>query len=309
MIDYSHDNSLVFGYNGGVFNERQYSCDVLSYTLRPCAREPLSFKEELIETAKLMQQKALVMNRPIYLLQSGGLDSEVMIKSFKAASVPFQAISFRFPRGENQHEIAFIEEFSAKEQLDTMFYDLDLLAWLKAPEARDWFTLSNTEECAMLPHMKLLHHIWFDLGGMPVIGGGDVVIIKQPDGTWHFSKYEKMLPWFWFCTKMEINAGVAFFQHTPEIILAALKEPCIQHAAAGHNRFANLILPDLRQVKYELYHRLWPDLRRRIKFGGTELIFQHLTPFEAKWKGPIRHNAIWHISYDQAVGALNPVLG
>lgn len=303
MIEYSHRNTLTFGYGDGVLNESDGT--PLSYTMQRCSREPLPLKDELIETAKLMQQKA--NGRPIYLMQSGGLDSEVMICSFIDAGIPFKTISFRFPNGQNEHELEFVRHLSEAKQLDTQFYDIDMVNWVRASEAQDWFKLSNCWEIAMLPHMKLMHHIWFELGGMPVLGGGDVVIIKN-QGQWMYSKYEYILAWYWFCAKMGIDAGVAFFQHTPEVTLAMLRQPEIQRAALGQDALANKVLPDLRAVKYRVYHRLWPELRRRIKFGGTELVHGMIVSVEQELrsKSARRFDGVWSIPYPDFVRAISP---
>jgi hypothetical protein len=308
MADFSHQQCLTFGYEGQLFNERSSMSDTLAYHLAPATRTPLSFPQEMELNARLMEMKAQALGRPIYLLQSGGLDSEVMIKSFKSAKVPFRTISFRFPKGLNEHEMQFVRSFSEAEALDSVYYDIDILSWAGSNEAREWFDLANCQGISMLPHMKLLHHIWFELGGMPVIGGGDVVVIKAPDGSWRFSKYEYMLSWYWFCQKMGIDAGVAFFQHTSEGVLAMCSEPEMLRAGMGEDRLANKILPDLRQVKYNVYYRLWPDLRRRIKFGGSELIYGHIGPRENLWKKQrhLQYDVVWSMPFGELLTQLSP---
>ena len=302
-VQYAHENTLAFGYGGELFNES--NGEPLQFRLARCEREPLPFPEECARTAALLGEKAKRLGRPVYLMQSGGLDSEVMINSFRQAQVPFQTISFEFTGGLNTHETAFIKRFSARHELNTVMYQLDIVEWLKTQEAREYFALSNCWEAAMLPHMKLMHHVWFELGGMPVLGGGDTVIMKYADG-WRFCKYEYILAWYWFMAKHGIDGGVAFFQHTPELMLSMLCEPLIERAARGLDQTANKVLKDLRAVKYRVYHKHWPDLERRIKFGGTEMIHGLVAAFEQRVRAK-RFDSVWSIPYEDAVKALSPL--
>jgi hypothetical protein len=253
----------------------------------------------------MMGEKAIWHDRPVYLLLSGGMDSEVMVESFLRADVPFTPITFKFKHGLNSHEMQHVQRFSRHHKLKTVYYELDILPFMQSDEAAQFFEESCCWELAMVPHMKLLHHIWFELGGMPVIGGGDVVIRKEA-GEWRLSKYEYMLAWYWFCVQYSIDAGVAFFQHTPEITLAMLREPRIAAAAAGQNQIANRILNDLRQVKYQVYRDHWPHLPIRPKNGGTEMIHTLIRPIEERLRKGLRYEAIWSTPYQTFCDSISP---
>lgn len=308
MIQYSHNNRIRFGYNNGLFNKRASNADVLKFHFSSCERAPYDFQTELKETAKVIYEEAKALNRPIYLLQSGGLDSEVMIKSFKGANIPVSCISFEFPNDQNSHETRYIRKFSAEEELNTTFFKFNFLAWLRTPEARTWFHEFCVNDIIMCAHMKLMEHIWFDLNGFPVLGAGDPVIEKGEKSNWLYHKNEFLLAWFWFQHDLKVGGVGTFFQHTPEMLLSFLAEPSFAHAASGKNRIANILMSDLRQLKYSLYYRLWPNLTRRPKFVGYEGIISNVQSANARLSKErnLSFDGRWSLQYTQMLDLLAP---
>jgi hypothetical protein len=69
-----------------------------------------------------------------------------------------------------------------------------------------------------------------------------------------------------------IQGGIAFFEHTPEIVLAALRHPRMATLASGTNKTANAVFKNSRFVKYQMYRDIWPDLDNRPKFTGNEAV-------------------------------------
>lgn len=306
MIEYSHQNSLTFGYNGGVLNEKTPGAE-LRYHFNRCSRRVLSFPKECEAVAELLAEKAERLGRPLYLLQSGGLDSEVMILSFIKAGVKFKTASFRFSAGLNSHEVQNICRFNEQHSLDHIFLDINPLTWYQTESARKLYFDSFCTEPIMIPHMKLLSHIWKDLGGMPVMGGGDVVVLNT-DGQWRYSKFEYMLPWYWHARKNDIDAAVAFFQHVPEITYSMLMEPEIYQVITGEDAVGHRVLRDVRQQKYEVYHRYWPALQRRPKFAGHELILPMILQIRRSWlaQRALRYDETWSTPVHSFLSDISP---
>lgn len=307
MTWYSHQNSLIFGYGDRELGERREG-DALWYQFSKATRQPISFADECKRTAKLVHEEAQALNRPVYVLLSGGLDSAIMVKGFKAAGVPFRTATYEFINGMNEQEMQYIRPFVQREQLDAVFMQMDGVKWLKSDEAHDWFHQTYSHELGCLPLMKLMEYVWEDLGGFPVFGGGDMDIIKMPDGSWQYGRYESFLSRYWFSKLKGIENFVSFFQHTPEITLSILNDPLIRRAATGQDAIANKVLKELKAVKFNVYHRDFPDLRRRIKFGGTELIHHHIARTELEWQKERRlsYGEVWTVPYQELVDLLTP---
>lgn len=278
MLEYSHNNTVTFGYGSGRLNEKRAG-DTLNFYFDRCVREPESFKEECYRVARLVRDKADRLNRPIYVLQSGGMDCEVMMKAFIDQKIPIEPISFSFKNSANRHEMFFADAFCKKHGLKSTKFAIDAAQWI--PTQQELFNRTFSASAFMLSHMALLSHVW-DLGGMPVIGAGDV-LMRKVEGDWLFAKQEFMLPWYWHMAQNNIDGVCAFFSWTPEILLSMLREPQMELIGLGNDKLANHLLTNARQAKYNIYVKHWPDLTRRPKFTGEEYIKDLVEPLQEQW--------------------------
>lgn len=269
MLPFTLDQHFSYGYGDGIFNPEEKVPGNFWCKYSRCSREPLSFKEECIETAKLISTKATEMGRTLYLFLSGGLDSEVMVKSFIAAGIDFRIITFKFKYGLNQHELALVDEFIKLNCLEGRheYFEIDLVKWLRT--TADLAADAQVSNAGNLPHMYLMSHVWENLNGLPVLGNGDVYL-EQIDGEWKYVELEYMLSWFRHAVKHKIYGAIGFYQFTPEITLAMLREPKIERLGLGKDAYANKLSDTSRFVKYRVYLEHWPDLKLRPKFSGTE---------------------------------------
>lgn len=289
MIEYSHGNAITFGYGSGSLNEKTIGAE-LQFHFNHCIREPKSFRDEVQNVARLVQEKAERLQRPIYLLQSGGLDCEVMLKAFIDQNIPFVPITFRL-NGFNEHELQYVKRFNDRHGLKSNFLTINPLTWI--PKQQELFHRTHSASAFMLCHMKLLSRIW-ELGGMPVIGAGDVLLENTPTG-WLVVKHEYMLPWYWHMEQQGINGVPAFFTHTSEVVLAMLREPRMKRVAESNDVNANKLLKDARQQKYAVYLDHWPDLQRRPKFTGEEFVYKQTGALQQDWAADrdLRFTDVW----------------
>lgn len=270
MLPHTLDNSFVFGYGAGVFNPLDKSPENALYCrYERCTREPGSFRAECVQTALLIGEHAKKLGRTPYVLLSGGMDSEVAVLAFIEAGVPFKAITFRFKNLLNAHEIVHVERFK-KLGFAHEYFDIDILSWYKTPEAAKLFDESQCASFTMVPHMKLMSHV-HELGGLPVLGNGDVYL-EQDAGRWKYVELEYMLAWYRHAIKNRILGAIGFFQFTPEITLAMLREPKIQAIGENRDPYATKIYETSRFIKYAIYRKFWPELVNRQKYGGQERV-------------------------------------
>lgn len=215
----------------------------------------------------------MALNRVPFILLSGGLDSEVLVKAFLEAQVPFEAISFRYLNGLNKHEVNFIEAFKARHKFAHRYLDIDVLDWYKSDEVATLFRESQCVSVAMIPHMKLMSYVHTELNGFPVLGNGDVYLEKQ-DGQWQYVELEYMLAWYRHAQQNNIQGEVGFFQSSAELTLAMLREPKIERLGRNEDLYATRVYDTSRFIKYAIYRKHWPDLVMRPKFEGHELVHE-----------------------------------
>lgn len=289
MEPYTLDSCLTFGYRGGLYNHNDKKLgDQLECQYARCTREPADFKEECKTTARLIAVQAKNIGRKPVLMLSGGLDSEVMTMAFMEAGVDFSVVTYEFEAGLNSHEINYVNKFKGRHDLNHTFYKFDIKAWLKSDEAHTMFKNTMVTSAGSLPHMKLIQHIWQE-GGVPVVGNGDLYLENTSNG-WQYTEMEYMLAWHRFAIDNKILCSTAFFQHTPEIVLAAVRHPVFQRLGTGLNSSANIIFKNSRYVKCEMYREIWPELEKRQKFHGAELIIKTVLSVDAQHHLPVSFN-------------------
>lgn len=301
-LPYTIDDHFTFGYNGIPFVEKQnYDTDKFFCTYSRCSRQPGSFKEECINTAKEVSTQARKLGRIPYVFLSGGLDSEVVVKAFIDAGVNFKVISFKFEGNFSDHEIHYIDKFVNKHSLDHTYYSIDP-DWLITSDAEKYAEQSQTSQSEMLPHMKLMKHVWENLNGFPVLGNGDLYVSKdisvewifdrsKPKYQWNYIEFEYILAWNRFAIKNGILGCLGFFMHNPEIVLAMIKDPDM-------NNCINDKIPykmSSRSTKTVVYIRAWNDLEPRLKYHGSEKLGGRCIDLNRKYSAKFQTTNTWEM--------------
>jgi hypothetical protein len=261
-----------------------------------------------VNVAKLLSEQAKSLGRIPVVMLSGGMDSEVVVKAFIEADVPFKIATFRFTQDKNVHEIAYVEQFCKSMNLNPEYYMITIENWIVTNEARTMFTQSQADTFGMVPHMKLMNVIWNEWNGLPVMGNGDMYLEKF--GTeWKYVQLEHILAWYRYAISEGILGGLGFFEHTPEIVLSMMREPLIERLAMGEDKIATKIFENSRYVKYKVYKKYWPELANRMKFTGAEMVpvlyhRNHTPLLEAR---SIQFRDKWTCTFTELLEQLTPL--
>jgi Queuosine biosynthesis protein QueC len=278
-LPFTIDDHFVFGYNNIPFSRKEnVDHDEFFCTYSRCSRIPDSFKTECINTAKIISEQSKLLGRIPYIFLSGGLDSEVVVRSFIDAGIKFKAVSFRYTDNLSSHETIFIDKFVKKHEIDHSYYDIDS-DWLISLESKQFAKDSQCSMSEMLPHMKLIKHVWDNLNGFPILGNGDLYVSKdisvdwifdrsKPKYNWNYIEYEYILAWNRFAIYHNILGALNFFMHNPEIVLSMIKDQDMFRCLSGEikNKLSS------RSTKSIVYIKSWKDLEPRLKYHGSEQI-------------------------------------
>jgi hypothetical protein len=312
-LPYTIDNHFTFGYNGIPFAEKKnYETDKFFCTYSRCSREPGTFKEECINTAREVSEQAEKLSRTPYIFLSGGLDSEVVTKAFIDVGVEFKVISFRFKDNFSSHEMHYIDKFIEKHGLDHSYYDIDP-NWLTSDEADAYFEQSQCSQSEMLPHMKLIDYVWNNLNGFPVLGNGDLYVSKdiavdwifdksKPKYQWNYIEYEYILAWNRFAVRNKILGCLGFFMHNPEIVLAMMQDPDMKKCINNEIPYKM----SSRSTKTVVYIKSWNDLEPRLKYHGSEQLGGLCIELNRKYSTKFRTTSIWEIPVNKFKEMLQP---
>jgi len=314
-LPYTIDNHFVFGYNNIPFSKKEnYLTDNFFCSYSRCTREPLTFKEECINTAIEVHTQAMSLDKVPYILLSGGLDSEVVVKSFIDAGLSFKTISFRYANDQSSHEEIYIDKFVVDHNLDHSYYDIDS-AWLLSNEAILYCEQSACVRSEMLPHMKLIKHVWDNLNGFPILGNGDLYASKEinkywllkdrslPKYKWMYIEYEYIVAWFRFAIANNILGSLAFFQHNPYIVLSMIREPAMEKCLNDELIYKL----SSRSTKPVIYKKYWPDLTIRMKYHGSEKVNGICIDLNRKLSSMYFSDNKWELPINDFEKLLSPV--
>lgn len=279
MIEYSsveltHKNHFQFGYNGNPFVFRQADADKWFVRYGKSERPVLNFRQECVETARLIGAK---VRQPIWVLFSGGSDSEVALRSFVEAQVSVQAAILRFKNDLNVHDISYAVIACEKLGVPYRLFELDLLQFWEN-RALDY---ARPVYC-MSPQLLTTMYLADQVDGYPVLGSGECLLVKRiPDGYvpgvspyerswWDLYEKEKIASWYRHFMVQDREACPGFFQYTPEIILSYLLDPFVQDLV--HDRIVGKLCTASSKLK--IYQQHFPLLDRP-KYTGFEKVQEH----------------------------------
>ncbi len=270
----SHNNHFKFGYDGRWFGARTSSEQKWVVQYGRCERHVGTFREECLQNAKQIYKDA---QNKLVLLFSGGVDSEVALRSFVNSNIPISAAILRFKNDLNIHDISYAIIMCERLGVPYRFYDLDILDF--------WNTrLLEYADPTYCVSPQLLSTMWLadQVEGYPVLGSGECLLVKEiPDdyipGTspylpseWHLYEKEKIAAWYRHFIHKKRSACPGFFQYTPEVMLAYLQDPFVEKLV--NNQFVGKL--STASSKLEIYQNHF-DLIDRPKFSGFEKIEQH----------------------------------
>lgn len=207
------------------------------------------------------------------LFYSGGSDSEIVLKCLLDMGVRPEVHTIRFTNGANSHETGYAEEFCKSLGLNQIFWDHDIIDYIRNERYMD---LAMTYKCSQLAYLTVLEYI--KRVDLPAVMGGEVYFQKHPrnDGA-------VKSPFEWYYIYREDEDGVTYrysnatghplinevFTYTPEMLYSWLTTPEVK--AAANNEYPGKLT--LLSVKRGIYEReMGTELFAKSKFTGYEFM-------------------------------------
>lgn len=232
---------------------------------------PLSFHDECVETARRIRDNTSL---PIDVYFSGGIDSEVAMRSFVEAGIPIRVFCLKFENDLNAHDVAWAEKVCGQLGLPLKYVEIDIL---KFWENEAWDYALRTQ--CVSP--QLLSTMWLSdqTDGFAVLGSGENFIVKRVPADyesghspylrsiWDLFEKEKIASWYRHFIVRGRDAAPGFFQYSPELMLSWFLDEL------GCGLWNDRILGKRNSVssKYNFYRRHFP-IEQRPKYTGFELI-------------------------------------
>lgn len=238
---------------------------------RPCTRPILSWREELSVAAK--QNVAYAGGRPIYIMFSGGMDSEIVCRTFKELDIPFTALTYEYYNGaNNDHDTYYAREWCANNGVEHLIRKIDIKEFVlnKIPTYMErGYGMSN-----IYRYMKLeyIEHCEQELGGYCIQCDGTFTTYKSTlDGEirawWRLSDVSGGPRW---CKENSKLHNTHFFYTSPETAASYLIHPIVKSQVFETNEHCH-------RVKKQVYFTEFPDIAERPKYGGYEELNHRIT--------------------------------
>lgn len=253
-ILFSDNNHWRFGWGEGLYNfhDQLYG---LWATFGPCRYEPKTFDIEVAIAARKIAEAA---TKPIYVTMSGGLDSELVARTFLQERIPFTPLIAQYENDYNKDDVSYAFAFCKAHNLTPEVLNIDIVPFFR-DSVRTPYILTN---CAHVLQMHLMRHA-NKLGGMAIIGVGEQRYIEE-NGKICVPVPQERIAVTHFMQAENVQGVSAFYCYTPEMMLSFLRE-ARAHGFEGMAQFAH-------NIKEYVYRKFWPDLEKRPKYSGFEQV-------------------------------------
>ena len=248
-----------------------HSLDVWSFkpAIETVAR--MSFRDAIRDALLKLKAQGL----PLYIMYSGGLDSEIILLEALKLGIAIQPVVIRFDNGLNAHDLQYVDIFASQFDCDMIYLDLDINEW--SNDTGEFGYLGLVKKYGFV-HPAAPLNFWArdqlnTLVGecVCITGTGDLPMVKIPDPqnifgvAWYFcftidSQYKRLS---WYQEHYPQDAPL-FFVYTPELVTSFLNEDEILDCVDKPYKLS------VSSSKKALYHRVWPELQVREKFTGFE---------------------------------------
>lgn len=257
----TYKNHFKFGYNGHWYISRTSQLQRWTVQYGKCEDTPLSFHDECLRTAQKIREA--YPNEELHVLFSGGADSEVVVRSFHEAKIKINVAILQFKNHLNSHDISYAINTCNELGIPFKLYNFDILNFWE----NNLFEYTDPTYC-ISPQLASTMWLIDQIKGIPIVGGGDCLIEQIKISTeieWCLMEKERIATWYRFFMHKKRLGCPGFFQFTPEIIIAYLKESTIQE-------LVNNKLPGINSskfIKLNIYQKYFP-LVNRPKYTGFE---------------------------------------
>lgn len=264
-------NHFKFGYDRKPFVFRSSQEQNWYVEYGACQKAPLNFRDECFRTARMISQQG---EKDIWVLFSGGIDSEVTLQSFVQQKIPVRVAILRLKNDLNIHDISYAVIICEQLGIEYKFFDLDILSFWEN-EGVDYAKDTQCISPFLLSTMWLVDQI----DGYPILGSGECLLVKRvpndyipgespySESAWDLWEKEKIAAWYRHFMIRDRSGCPGFFQYTPEIICSFLMDPFVKSLVS--NQIIGKLTTESSKLK--IYQQHFQLLDRK-KYTGFEKV-------------------------------------
>lgn len=260
-----YQNWMTYSFNNSLMIQKLSSLDNLSLHFDIKDLKNLDYHSALKYNASVMRDS---FNEPFDVLLSGGIDSEVVVRTFKELGITHNTFIFRYEDNLNIRDINSSIQICEALAIPYKIIDFNLTKFYQSNESVDLY--NNT----FVPNLTSLSRIkWLDfLDNIPVFGEGEPYWGRD-----NRADYSQKSSWSWYLSERELFISLnhnyikrpivgEWYQFTPEV---------------NHGFFNDAMIAELLDDKIKgkqgtlttrlaLHRKFWPSIKEKSKLTGYE---------------------------------------
>jgi hypothetical protein len=226
----------------------------------------MSFKDEL----KLAASTSIdyYPNLKPSILFSGGVDSEIMLRSYLNIGVIPDVYIFRYENDYNIYDVSYAVTVCSSLDIKYNIIDFNLQKFYEN-EAEHFSEIAQIDRPNALPHCKFLEII----DGLPIMGASDISLIRTSNdynvpGVWYIRCWEHDIGWSKYLRAINKPGIAEWFKWSPGLVQSFLQlNWCKQLVTDQYKGKLGT-----NSTKIIGYREAYPDLITRKKQTGFENI-------------------------------------
>lgn len=252
------------------YNDIPYSCrttkddDYKVHVNIPQNLTVKSYYEEIYDNSRTMRD---YFSGDFDVLLSGGIDSEVIVRTLKDLGIRHNTYIFRYEDDLNYREISAAIDICQCINIPYKIVDLNLRKFFEN-EAYDLFKASGCIRAGRLPHLKFFDY----LDNIPVMGEGegywwrDGGINYNESSIWRFPMNESNHNASMYLHKMGRENVCDWYEFTPSFIKSFNQLPIIQETINDNH----VGKQSSWWARIPIHRQIWPDIKDKGKLIGYE---------------------------------------
>lgn len=181
-------------------------------------------KESLLAAEEIFSLK----DGQLYLMYSGGLDSEYVLSVFLDLKIDIVPVIIRLSPGYNDHDVEYAFKYCQNKKLNPLIVDIDFDHFVKTGQILD--TALSMRSCVY--HYSVTADVISRLNGTVLMGDGEPYIqFNSETKTWNVVRYQYDFSMINFYRKFNIRGTPDFLVYRPEMMISFLKTPRVRELA------------------------------------------------------------------------------
>jgi hypothetical protein len=217
------------------------------------------------ETIKAAEQIVSLQQGKLYMLYSGGMDSEYALSVFLSMGIDVVPVIIKLNPGYNEHEVKYAHSLVSARNLTPVIVDIDFDQFVKSGKILD---IANSMQLGIY-HYSATAYAVSKLDGTVLMGDGEPYI--KLNNTWDVEVYEYEFGIGRYFTNNGIHGTPYFLRYTPEMMYSFLTSNRIKELA--DDQYPGKLGSNSSKVFVYNEHSGF-NLEPRTKFHGYEIIEQ-----------------------------------